>query len=100
MMCYQALLQIVLICITIIFVLLVSSYFMFVCVCNQVTDKQIFRAVEKGISSFGALSSELNVGTCCGKCKSCAKKVMRAAIQQNAYVQPLPVGFVPSLSLA
>ncbi len=69
---------------------------MFVCICNQVTDKQIFRAVAQGVSNFESLSSELNVGTCCGKCKNCAKKVMREAIQENAYAQSFPNGFVPS----
>lgn len=73
---------------------------MFVCICNQVTDKQIICAVEKGASNFESLSSELNVGTCCGKCKNCAKKVMREAIQENAYTQSFPGGFVPALSPA
>lgn len=73
---------------------------MFVCICNQVTDKQIYQVVEKGVNSFDALSRELGVATCCGKCKNCAKKVMRVAIQENAYAQPLPVGFAPALSLA
>ena len=73
---------------------------MFVCICNQVTDKQICRAVEAGVRSFESLSSELNVGTCCGKCKSCAKKVLREAMQENAYTQTLADGFAPTLSPA
>ena len=73
---------------------------MFVCICNQVTDKQIRRAVEEGVCSMESLSAELNVGTCCGKCKNCAKKVLREAIQESAYAQPLPGGFVPALSPA
>ena len=73
---------------------------MFVCICNQVSDKQIRRAVEEGVCSFESLSSELNVGTCCGKCKPCAKKVLRAAMQENAYTQTFPDGLVPALSPA
>ncbi len=73
---------------------------MFVCICNQVTDKQIIRAVEKGVSNFESLSSELNVGTCCGKCKNCAKKVMRVAIQENVYAQSYPGGFITALTPA
>ncbi|MBT8120798.1 MAG: (2Fe-2S)-binding protein [Gammaproteobacteria bacterium] len=73
---------------------------MFVCICNQVTDKQICRAVNEGASSIEDLSNELNLGTCCGKCKSCAKKVMREAIQQNAYSEAIPAGFSPALAPA
>lgn len=73
---------------------------MFVCICNQVTDKQIRQAVVEGVNSFEALSSELNVGTCCGKCKSCAKKVMRNAMQENMHIQSMPGGFTPVLSPA
>jgi len=74
--------------------------FMFVCICNQVTDKQIRRAVAEGISDMSALSSELNVGTCCGKCKTCAKKVLHEAIQENAYAQSFSAGFSPALASA
>ncbi len=73
---------------------------MFVCICNQVTDKQIRKAVNDGVSSIDGLSNELNVGTCCGKCKSCAKKVMHEAIQENAYAQTIPAGYTPALSPA
>lgn len=73
---------------------------MFVCICNQVTDKQIRSAVEEGVSSFTSLSSELNVGTCCGKCKTCAKKVLREAMQERVYFQALPGGYTPVLSPA
>lgn len=73
---------------------------MFVCICNQVTDKQIHQAVEEGVRSFKSLSSELNVGTCCGKCKHCAKKVLREAMQENACTQTLADGFAPTLSPA
>jgi len=73
---------------------------MFVCICNQVTDKQICSAVDEGASSLDDLSNKLNLGTCCGKCKNCAKKVLRGAIQDNSYVQAAAVGFSPALSPA
>jgi len=73
---------------------------MFVCICNQVTDKQIRRGVEEGICSMESLSAELNVGTCCGKCKSCAKKILREAMQENVCTQSFPGGFVSALSPA
>ncbi|PCI07635.1 MAG: regulatory or redox protein complexing with Bfr, in iron storage and mobility [Gammaproteobacteria bacterium] len=73
---------------------------MFVCVCNQVTDKQIRCAVEEGVCSLEGLSSELKVGTCCGKCKRCAKKVMRDAMKNNAHTRSFPGGFTPALITA
>jgi len=78
------------------------NYFLtpIICICNQVTDKQIRRGVEQGICSFESLSAELNVGTCCGKCKSCAKKVLREALQENACARPFPGGLAPVLSVA
>ena len=82
------------------FIIINEWQFMFVCICNQVTDKEIYRAVEQGISSFESISSELNIGSCCGKCKSCAKKVMREAIQENTYTQSYPAGFEPVLTPA
>jgi bacterioferritin-associated ferredoxin len=73
---------------------------MFVCICNQVTDKQICSAVNEGASSIDDLSNMLNLGTCCGKCKSCAKKVLREAIKENACAQTVAVGFSPALASA
>lgn len=73
---------------------------MFVCICNQVTDKQIRQCVAQGACSFESLSAELSVGTCCGKCKGCAKKVLREAMRDNAYTKSYPAGFVASLSPA
>ena len=73
---------------------------MFVCICNQVTDKQIRQAAEQGVSSLESLSAELKVGTCCGKCKNCARKILRAAVQENAYVQSYPATAVPAFSPA
>lgn len=73
---------------------------MFVCICNQVTDKQICSAVNEGASTIEDLSNKLNLGTCCGKCKSCAKKVLRQAIQENACAQAVAIGFSPALASA
>ena len=71
---------------------------MFVCICNQVTDNQIRQAVAEGATSLNALSNELKVGTCCGKCKSCAKNIMRSALQENMHIQTMPGGNTPVLS--
>lgn len=77
-----------------------SDAFMFVCICNQVTDKQIRQAAEEGVTDLEALSAELKVATCCGKCRSCARKILRQAAQDNAYAQSYPGAVVPAFSPA
>lgn len=51
---------------------------MIVCVCNNISDREIRQAVDLGLSSMGELRRELGVGTCCGKCVSCARDVLHA----------------------
>jgi len=58
---------------------------MFVCICNKVSDKQIHTAVDNGVRQIESIYSQLNVGSCCGKCKSCAVQVLNEAIQRNTY---------------
>lgn len=41
---------------------------MYICLCNQVTDKAIKRAIEGGCDDLSALQQELNVSTQCGTC--------------------------------
>ncbi len=50
---------------------------MIVCVCNNISDRKIRQAVEDGMSTLADLRQHLDVGTCCGKCHSCAKQVLR-----------------------
>jgi bacterioferritin-associated ferredoxin len=54
---------------------------MIVCVCNNVSDNKIRRAVDDGLSTMLELRTELDVGTCCGKCHSCAKAVLRECLE-------------------
>ncbi|MGB0662942.1 MAG: (2Fe-2S)-binding protein [Pontibacterium sp.] len=59
---------------------------MYVCVCNAVTDKQIRAAVDEGVDTFEALQSELDVATCCGRCKDCACQVLDEKLAENHIV--------------
>lgn len=52
---------------------------MYVCVCNAITDKDIKKAICDGACSVNDLSKALNVGTCCGKCKSCCHQYLKQA---------------------
>ncbi len=46
---------------------------MYICLCNNVTDSAIRRAVERGVGSFEELVMETGVSACCGSCLSHAR---------------------------
>lgn len=52
---------------------------MIVCVCNNISDREIRQAVALGINSMPELRRDLGVGSCCGKCVSCAREVLHEA---------------------
>ncbi len=49
---------------------------MIVCVCNNISDREIRQAVDLGLSTMAELRRDLGVATCCGKCHSCAREVL------------------------
>ena len=51
---------------------------MIVCVCHNVSDKAIRRALDSGAKSMSDIQQQLNVGTCCGKCTEFASTLIRA----------------------
>ena len=57
---------------------------MYVCVCNRVTDNEIRRAVQVGHDSLESLCSELRVGSCCGRCKDCALRLIHTTVSDQA----------------
>lgn len=57
---------------------------MIVCVCNNISDREIRQAADSGLTTMQALRDDLGVGTCCGKCKSYAKTVLREHLNDNA----------------
>lgn len=62
---------------------------MIVCVCHNVSEKKIREAVDAGLKSMPELRNRLGVGTCCGKCHSCAKTVLRDHLEDGVReVQP------------
>ncbi|MBI3230690.1 MAG: (2Fe-2S)-binding protein [Burkholderiales bacterium] len=64
---------------------------MIVCVCNNVSDREISQAVELGAATMDDLQRDLGVATCCGQCHSCAKQVL-----QSALTQPSAAAIAPS----
>ncbi|MCK5829873.1 MAG: (2Fe-2S)-binding protein [Methylococcales bacterium] len=60
---------------------------MYVCICNEVTDKAIKHATDSGISSMKDLQNSLNVGTSCGRCSSCAKKLLKEYLSSTVTME-------------
>jgi len=60
---------------------------MIVCVCNNISDREIRQAVDLGITS--ELRQELGLGTCCGKCVSYAREVLNEHIDSKTTVTEL-----------
>ena len=50
---------------------------MYVCICNEVTDKQKKRATDTGINCMRDLRKSLKVGTTCGQCSTCARSLLK-----------------------
>ncbi|MBA5639238.1 (2Fe-2S)-binding protein [Duganella sp. LX20W] len=49
---------------------------MIVCVCNNISDREIRQAVELGLRTMDELREQLGVATCCGQCADCAQSVL------------------------
>jgi bacterioferritin-associated ferredoxin len=57
---------------------------MIICICHNVSETKIRDAVDRGQTTMPALRESLGVGTCCGKCHSCAKQVLRECLEEGA----------------
>ena len=47
---------------------------MVICVCQNITEGDIAKAVASGCDSFAALQEKLEVATCCGTCECMARE--------------------------
>ena len=61
---------------------------MYVCICNQVSDREIHGAVRLGVTTLDELAETLGVGTCCGRCRECAHNVLQDGMAAAA-LQPV-----------
>ncbi|OBV40284.1 (2Fe-2S)-binding protein [Janthinobacterium psychrotolerans] len=57
---------------------------MIVCVCNNISDREIRQAVDLGLSTMAELRRDLGVATCCGKCHTCAREVLSTHLDATA----------------
>lgn len=56
---------------------------MYVCVCYAVTDTEIRQAMQKGARTLRDLQQDLKVATCCGKCGTCARKILNEDLSNS-----------------
>nr|WP_011296488.1 MULTISPECIES: bacterioferritin-associated ferredoxin [Cupriavidus] len=52
----------------------------YVCICNQITDREIHGAAHLGVETLDELAETLGVGTCCGRCRECAQQVLAEGV--------------------
>jgi bacterioferritin-associated ferredoxin len=52
----------------------------YVCICNNVTERDIEDAVRGGARTLDCLSERLAVSTCCGQCRCYAEESLEAAL--------------------
>ena len=60
---------------------------MIVCVCNNISDREIRMAIELGSDSIEALQRDLGVATCCGQCFDYASELLNKTLAQSAPLQ-------------
>jgi bacterioferritin-associated ferredoxin len=60
---------------------------MIVCVCNNISDREIRLAVDLGLHTMAELRRDLGVATCCGKCHSCAKEVLQEHLESSTVLR-------------
>lgn len=60
-----------------------KGFRMIVCVCNNISDREIRQAVDLGITSMDELRRDLGVATCCGQCATYANDVLQAHLSKT-----------------
>jgi bacterioferritin-associated ferredoxin len=69
--------------------------FMYVCICNAITDKQIRKAVKSGATDLWKLQAELGVASGCGSCMETASEILAEYRNRPA---PQPAMYTPALA--
>jgi bacterioferritin-associated ferredoxin len=67
------------------------DFFMFVCICNAVSDKQIADAVKAGARDIEDVQEILMVSTACGTCRQTAEAVIANTLLETAAGRSRPM---------
>lgn len=77
-----------------------GSINMYVCICNQVTDKAIKDEIAAGAKSFAEVQKALNVATCCGTCKEMACSFFTSVDNANTLAPPSTQSMIEEMPTA
>ncbi|MEM7217626.1 MAG: (2Fe-2S)-binding protein [Pseudomonadota bacterium] len=66
---------------------LITMSYMYVCLCNAVTDRQITAAIGRGAQDVTDVVRELGVGTNCGTCLEYAQELIESHKQGTTVSQ-------------
>ena len=61
---------------------------MFICICQEVTDREIKQTANEGVNSIKDLRKSLKVGVPCGQCLESAKGLLK---EHQAVTSPLKI---------
>ena len=61
---------------------------MIVCVCNNISDRDIAREAAAGCPTFGQLQMRTGVAAGCGACHDCARETFAEARACHGHVHP------------
>ncbi len=61
---------------------------MYVCLCNAITEKAVKDCARDGARSLDDLAAQLGVGTCCGRCRECARNLLDESCCQESEAIP------------
>ncbi len=64
---------------------------MYVCICNNVTERDIEQAVREGARTVDCLADRLAVSTCCGQCRCYAEESLQSALGTLDGSEELPL---------
>jgi len=62
---------------------------MYVCICNNITERDVRQAIDQGACSVRDLNRELGVGSECGKCTCVARQIIKR--EQKARIDELAI---------
>jgi bacterioferritin-associated ferredoxin len=71
---------------------------MYICLCNNVTDRQVRQAVRQGHHSLKSLRRELGITTQCARCAKPAQCLLRQTLAAEAATRESSV--LPALAAA
>ena len=60
-----------------------SHSYMYICLCNAITERQIRECASQGACSMGDLERCLGVGTNCGRCRPTAVEILSDSLPDS-----------------